>query len=108
MAAQFSTRFIRVQSNLINIEAIQRVQLNSNGSAVLLLNGPRKALQRIEVPAPYGKDIFEFVGQHLAIMEFGEPPRGPKEAKAPNEPKAGKKQKARKEPKASKTKSGKK
>lgn len=74
MPAHLSTRFIRIQSNLINIEAIQRVHLNKDGSAVLLLNGTRKALQRVEVPAPHGSQIFDFVKLHLVIMEFGELP----------------------------------
>lgn len=58
---------------MINVEAIQRVHVKADGSATLMLNGPRKALHRVMVPAPYGRELFDFMHQRLAIVEFGMP-----------------------------------
>jgi hypothetical protein len=98
MAAQFSTRFIRVGLNLINIEAIQRVHLKPDSSAVLLLSGPRKAVQRMLVAPPHGREIFDFVHTHLSVGDFGEPveelaaPPAPKKKQSTKKAKPDKKQ----------------
>src|SRR3954447_10832008 len=72
MPAHFSARFMRVGTHLINLEAIQQVSLKADDSAVVTLNGPRKALQQIPVPTPHGRELWDFVHQNLVIVEFGD------------------------------------
>lgn len=69
----FSARFMRVGTHMINIEAIQRVDLRKDDSALLALSGPRKSLQLIPVPSPFGRELWQFVHDNLLLVEFGEP-----------------------------------
>ncbi len=79
MPAHFSARFMRVGEHLINVEAIQQVTLKKDRSAVLTLNGPRKSLQQIRVPQPWGSELWSFVHQNLVVVDFGEPVDGEKQ-----------------------------
>lgn len=63
---------MRVGEHLINVEAIQQVTLKEDDSAVLTLIGPRKGLQQIRVPKPQGRELWTFVHENLAVVEFGE------------------------------------
>jgi len=74
MRGTVSVRFIRVGCYLVNLEAVQQVQLRKDGSAELMLHGPKKSLQIIRIPAPAGRELWQFVMDHLAIVEFGDMP----------------------------------
>ena len=63
--------FLRVGEHLINLEAITQVTLRKDRSAVLLLQGPKKSLQQVSLPAPTGGEVWEFVRSHLVVIEFG-------------------------------------
>lgn len=72
MPSHFAARFLRIGFHLINLEAIQQVHLQADDSAVVTLNGPRKALQQIPVPAPFGRELWDFVHNNLVVVEFGD------------------------------------
>ena len=88
--------FLRVGEHLINLEAITQVTLRKDRSAVLLLQGPKKSLQQVSIPAPTGAEVWEFVRSNLVVIEFGanQPTGGAAEttpaAKAPKPPKSNK------------------
>ena len=89
MPSHFSVRFMRVGEHLINFEAIQQVTLKKDDSAVVTLNGPRKGLQQIRVAKPYGRELWSFVHDNLAVVDFGEsdlsePPAGAQPEQQPS------------------------
>lgn len=81
MRSQLPTRFLRIGSRLINVEAIAEVKLNKDSSAVMLLQVPGKSLERMPIPQPAGREVWEFVMQNLVVAEFGEPPAVLRQAK---------------------------
>jgi hypothetical protein len=85
--------FVRVGSHLINLEAIAHVKLTKGGGADVLLQGPRKSLQNLRVPAPAGEELWWFVQDRMVVAEFGTKPEPAPAQKA--SPKAKSKKKAK-------------
>ncbi|MCZ2156299.1 MAG: hypothetical protein LC114_20750 [Bryobacterales bacterium] len=86
MRSLLTARFLRVGSHLINLEVIQQVELRKDGSAMVVVPGPRKSLQRIEVLSPMGRELWDFFNQNLVVVDFHSEPEV--EAVAPKKPKA--------------------
>lgn len=76
------TRFVRVGCHLVNFEAIARVELLAGDAANLFLQGARKGLQCVPVPAPAGRELWNFVCENLAVVEFGSTEQAPAPKKA--------------------------
>ena len=93
MPSHFSVRFMRVGEHLINFEAIQQVTLKKDDSAVLTLSGPRKSLQQIRVAKPYGRELWSFVHDNLAVVDFGDRNDTDGDAASHEEPEPSKKRK---------------
>ncbi len=70
MRSLLTARFLRVGSHLINLEVIQQVELRKDGSAMVVVPGPRKSLQRIEVASPMGKELWDFFSENLVVVDF--------------------------------------
>jgi len=84
---------MRVGEHLINFEAIQQVTLKKDDSAVVTLNGPRKSMQQIRVAKPYGRELWSFVHDNLAVVDFGDQIGSDGDAGSGNEPQPSKKRK---------------
>ncbi|MDZ7638097.1 MAG: hypothetical protein U5J83_07580 [Bryobacterales bacterium] len=85
-----TARFLRVGNHLINLEVIQQVELRKDGSAVVAVPGPRKSLQRIQVPKPMGQELWDFFNENLVVIDFNAEAQeaDPVEKKAKTKPKA--------------------
>jgi hypothetical protein len=70
MRPYLSAKFLRVGNHLINLELIQQLELRKDDSAVITVPGPRKSYQRIEVPAPAGRKLWEFFSENLVVIDF--------------------------------------
>lgn len=70
MRSLLTARFLRVGNHLINLEVIQQVELRKDGSAIVVVPGPRKSLQRIEVLSPMGKELWDFFNENLVVIDF--------------------------------------
>jgi hypothetical protein len=107
MRPYLTAKFLRVGNHLINLEVIQQLELRKDDSALIMVPGPRKSFQRIEVPAPAGRKLWEFFSENLVVIDFepeAEEELKPK-AKVRTKPKAAEKLKSEpvegaKEPKA--------
>ncbi len=78
MRPYLSAKFLRVGNHLINLELIQQLELRKDNSAVITVPGPRKSFRAIEVPAPAGRQLWEFFSDNLVVIDFD-----PKEEPAP-------------------------
>lgn len=70
MRPYLSAKFLRVGNHLINLELIQQLEVRKDDSAVITVPGPRKSYQRIEVPAPAGRQLWEFFSENLVVIDF--------------------------------------
>lgn len=70
MRSQLTARFLRAGNHLINLEVIQQVELRNDGSAIVVVPGPRKSLQRIEVLSPMGQELWDFFNENLVVVDF--------------------------------------
>lgn len=70
MRPYLSAKFLRVGNHLINLELIQQLELRKDDSAIITVPGPRKSYQVIEVPAPAGRQIWEFFSENLVVIDF--------------------------------------
>lgn len=70
MRSLLTARFLRVGNHLINLEVIQQVELRKDGSAIVAVPGPRKSLQRIQVPKPMGEELWNFFNENLVVIDF--------------------------------------
>ena len=91
MRSLLTARFLRAGNHLVNLEVIQQVELRSDGSAIMVVPGPRKSLQRIEVLSPMGQELWDFFNENLVVVDFhtetGETVAPPKKSKAKSKPK---------------------
>lgn len=90
MRSLLTARFLRAGNHLINLEVIQQVELRGDGSAIIVVPGPRKSLQRIEVLSPMGKELWDFFNENLVVVDFpaesGETVAPPRKSKAKSKP----------------------
>lgn len=90
MRPQLTARFLRAGNHLINLEVIQQMELRKDGSAIIVVPGPRKSLQRIEVLSPMGQELWDFFNENLVVVDFhaesGETVVPPKKSKAKAKP----------------------
>lgn len=90
MRPQLTARFLRAGNHLINLEVIQQMELRKDGSAIIVVPGPRKSLQRIEVLSPMGQELWDFFNENLVVVDFhaesGETVAPPKKSKAKAKP----------------------
>lgn len=70
MRSLLTARFLRVGNHLINLEVIQQVELRKDGTAIVAVPGPRKSLQRIQVPKPMGEELWNFFKENLVVIDF--------------------------------------
>jgi hypothetical protein len=70
MRPYLSAKFLRVGNHLINLELIQQMELRKDDSATITVPGPRKSYQVIEVPAPAGRQLWEFFSENLVVIDF--------------------------------------
>lgn len=70
MRPYLTAKFLRVGNHLINLELIQQLELRKDDSAVITVPGPRKSFQVIEVPAPAGRQLWEFFSENLVVIDF--------------------------------------
>ncbi len=91
MRSLLTARFLRAGNHLINLEVIQQVELRKDGGAIIVVPGPRKSLQRIEVLSPMGQELWDFFNENLVVVDFhaetGETVAPPKKSKAKSKPK---------------------
>lgn len=90
MRSQLTARFLRAGNHLINLEVIQQMELRKDGSAIIVVPGPRKSLQRIEVLSPMGQELWDFFNENLVVVDFhaesGETVAPPKKSKTKAKP----------------------
>lgn len=99
MRPYLTAKFLRVGNHLINLELIQQLELRKDDSAIITVPGPRKSFQMIEVPAPAGRQLWEFFSENLVVIDFepkAEEP-APESGKAAMKGKASPKAKGQKE-----------
>lgn len=70
MRPYITAKFLRVGNHLINLELIQQLELRKDDSAVITVPGPRKSFRMIEVPAPAGRQLWEFFSENLVVIDF--------------------------------------
>jgi hypothetical protein len=104
MRSLLTARFLRVGNHLINLEVIQQVELRKDGSAIVAVPGPRKSLQRIQVPKPMGEELWNFFNENLVVIDFDAEAgkaAAPKKEKPKSQPKKKATKTAKKAPEAS-------
>ena len=70
MRPYLTAKFLRVGYHLINVELIQQLELRKDDSAVITVPGPRKSFRMIAVPAPAGRQLWEFFSENLVVIDF--------------------------------------
>jgi len=81
MRPYLTAKFLRVGNHLINVELIQQLELRKDDSATITVPGPRKSFRMIAVPAPAGRQLWEFFSENLVVIDFE--PKDAQISKAP-------------------------
>ena len=88
MRALITARILRVNTRIINLEVVQQVELRKDGSATVTVPGPRKSLQQVAVPKPYGQELWDFFNENLVVVDIDAERKAADEAKAKPAPKS--------------------
>lgn len=84
MRPYLTAKFLRVGNHLVNLELIQQLEVRKDDSAIITVPGPRKSFRLIEVPAPAGRQLWEFFSENLVVIDFE--PKEDEAAKAKRKP----------------------
>ncbi|MCW5964597.1 MAG: hypothetical protein KIT83_11210 [Bryobacterales bacterium] len=84
MRPYLTAKFLRVGNHLVNLELIQQLEVRKDDSAVITVPGPRKSFRMIEVPAPAGRQLWEFFSENLVVIDFE--PKEDESAKSKHKP----------------------